>query len=74
MIESIYIDVADDSRRTSRYIVLIERLAEAEQAKNIHMAMAARVLKLHDQRLQKIRAELEAEGDRLRKLIKVAKV
>lgn len=72
MIESVYIDTRDDSGRASRYTLLIEKLAEAERAKRVHEEMTRRVLALHDRRIQRTRAELEAEGERLRALIKVA--
>lgn len=73
MIESIYADVWGDRPNTSRYTLLIEKLAAAERAKNVHEAMTRRVLKAHDRRIAETRAELEAESERLRKLVKVAK-
>ena len=73
MIESIYIDVRDNSGRASRYTLLIEKLAAAERAKHVHEAMARRVLKLHDARIAETRAELEKEGERLRSLVRAVK-
>jgi hypothetical protein len=72
LIESIYIDVAGD-RRTSRYTILIEKLYAAEQAKKLHDQMMARVSHRHAQAIAQARKELEAEGERLRKIIQVAK-
>lgn len=71
MIESIYIDVGGESR--SRYTYLIEQLAAVENARDIHVAMAARVLKIHENRIKWTRGELEAERERLHKLLKAAK-
>lgn len=73
MIETVYLDVAGDGHRASRYTLLIEKLAAAERAKQMHDAMASRVATLHLRRIAETRRELEAEGERLRKLIKVAR-
>jgi hypothetical protein len=73
LIESIYIDASDTAHRASRYTLLLEKLHAAEKAKNVHVSMAARVLKLHEARILEARAAFEAEGARLRNLIKVAK-
>jgi hypothetical protein len=73
LIESIYIDAADTSDRASRYTLLLEKLHAAESAKNLHVSMTARVLKLHEQRIADARAAFEAEGARLRGLIKRVK-
>lgn len=71
MIESIYIDVAGEPR--PRYIQLVEKLAAAEDARLIHEQMNARVLKLHDERIKRTRAELENERLRLEKIIRGAR-
>lgn len=73
LIESIYIDAADTSSHASRYTLLLEKLHAAEAAKNMHVAMAARVLRLHEQKILDARRAFETEGARLRALIKVAK-
>jgi len=72
LIESIYIDVAGD-RSASRYTLLVEKLHAATAAKRVHDAMARRVSLLHDKHIEKVRLELEAEGERLRKAIQVSK-
>lgn len=74
MIESIYIDLAgDDANRVSRYTVLIEQLRAAEQAKINHDQMSARVARLHAERVARVRRELEAEGERLRNIIRASR-
>lgn len=73
LIESIYLDTAAHSQRASRYTRLIEQLAAAEAAKQMHDAMAIRVATLHLRRIEEVRQALEAEGARLRALIKVAR-
>lgn len=70
MIETIYIDVQGE--RASRYVMLIEKLAQAERAKHVHESMTRRVLRLHDKRIQETRAELEKEGERLRSMLRAA--
>jgi hypothetical protein len=73
LIESIYIDTREHSTRVSTYTILLEKLAAAERAKNVHIAMHTRVLCKHDALIQEARAAFEAEGARLRGLIKAAK-
>lgn len=71
LIESIYFDV-DTGTRASRYTNLIEKLAAAETAHAAHLAMSERVRLLHVKRIADVRHELEAEGKRLRGMIKAA--
>jgi len=72
LIETIYLDVTGDSGRLSRYTLLVEKLHAAERAHIAHEEMSARVSLLHLKRIRDAQRELEAEGERLRKLIKTA--
>jgi hypothetical protein len=73
LIESIYIDVVGDGPRASRYILLFEQLQRCEAAKVIHDNMAKRMSARHAQYVAQARKELEEEGERLRRAIKVSK-
>jgi hypothetical protein len=71
LIESIYLDVAGP-RTASRYTLLIERLHSAQTELGIHLAMSSRVRRVHENRIERVRRELEAEGERLRKIVQHA--
>lgn len=76
MIESIYLDVGTvraEAGRVSRYTLLIEKLAAAEGAQRTHAEMSRRVAARHKQHVADVRKDLEAEGQRLRDLIRVTK-
>jgi NADH/NAD ratio-sensing transcriptional regulator Rex len=76
LIESIYLDVdtaSADASRVSRYTLLIEKLAAAESAQKMHAEMSRRIAKRHAQHVAQVRKDLEAEGQRLRDLIRVTK-
>lgn len=76
MIESIYLDIetdATDAARVSRYTLLIEKLAAAEGAQKMHAEMSRRVAARHVRHVAEVRKDLEAEGQRLRDLIRVTK-
>ena len=76
LIESIYLDVGTvsaEAGRVSRYTLLIEKLAAAEGAQKMHAEMSRRVAKRHAEHVAQVRRDLEAEGQRLRDLIRVTK-
>jgi hypothetical protein len=57
----------------SQYAVLIERLRQAEGAKKVHDEMVARTARIHTQKIQQIRAQLEAEIERLGRALQSAR-
>jgi hypothetical protein len=76
LIESIYLDVETDAAngaRVSRYTLLIEKLAAAEGAQKMHAEMSRRVAARHRMLVAQVRSDLEAEGQRLRDLIRITK-
>jgi hypothetical protein len=60
------------ARESSRYTLLLEKLASVEHAKRIHESMARRVLAMHDAKIRDTRAELEREKNRVSALVKAA--
>ena len=74
MFESVYIDFTDpDAIRVSQYTLLLDRLRAAETAKRTHDAMVERTGELHARRVKKAREALEAEVERLRRVVEVSK-
>jgi hypothetical protein len=76
LIESIYLDVDTDAAngaRVSRYTLLIEKLVAAEGAQKMHAEMSRRVARRHGIHVAQVRKALEAEGQRLRDLIRITR-
>lgn len=72
LIETIYLDVAGP-RSASRYTLLLEKLHAAQQAQEMHAAMAKRVALLHKKLVDTARRELETEAERLRKALELSR-